>query len=101
MNIDVMLLAFISGALIPFVTGVITKSSASSAVKGWVSALLSAATAVVSYLTDFQGVSTAKEAVLVGLTVLLAQAGIYQGFYKPTGIGPSVSRNTDAVGFIG
>lgn len=101
MNIDVMLLAFVSGALIPFVTGIITKSSASSAVKGWVSALLAAATAVVSYLTDFQGVSTGKEALFVGLTVLLTQGGLYQGFYKPVGVGPAVARATDSVGFIG
>lgn len=101
MNIDVALLTFVSGSLIPFITGILTKSTARSAVKAVVSAILAIAVAVVSYLTDFQGVSDWKTALFVGLGALLAQGAIYQGFLKPTGVGPAVSKNTDTVAFIG
>jgi hypothetical protein len=96
--IDTMLLAFISGSVIPLATGLLTKVSAKSSLKAALSILLAGVVAVVAYLQKYAGVGTWKEAAFVFMAAVVAQAGTWQGFWKPTGVGPAVANITGDVG---
>lgn len=100
-HIDAMILALVSGSVIPLVTGIVTKLSASSGLKALVSTTLAGVVAVVGYLTDFNGVGTWKQALVVGLTALIAHAGSYYGVLKPAGISGAVQESTARVGIGG
>lgn len=97
-NIDAMLLALLSGSIIPFVTGLVTKMSASSKLKAGLSIVLAGVVAVVAYATDTAGVGTWKEATFIFVAAAIAQASSWQGVWKPTGIGPAVADITADVG---
>lgn len=98
MTVDTMLLAFISGSVIPLATGLLTKLSAPSGLKAFFSALLAGVTAFVAYVTDFAGVGSWKEAVYVGLAAWVSHAGAYHGFWKPSGVAGAVQGSTATVG---
>lgn len=97
-HVDMMLLAFLSGSAIPLATGVLTKITASSGVKAFVSAFLSAVTAIVAYLTEFVGVADLKTTLFVFFTAWVTHAGTYYGFWKPTTISTGVQQSTATVG---
>lgn len=97
-HVDAMILALVSGSVIPLVTGIVTKMSAPSGLKALVSTILSGVTALVAYLTDWNGVGTWKEALVVGLTALIAHAGSYHGVLKPTGVAPALGQSTGPFG---
>lgn len=98
MHVDALLLSLITGAVIPLLTGVITKLQASSGLKAMVSAFLSGVVAFVGYIVDWNGVGTWQQALVVGLIAFVTQAGSYHGFLKPTGIAPAVQESTAKVG---
>ena len=98
MDVDTLLLAFVSGTVIPLATGILTKAAARPGLKAMISAALSGVTAFVAYLTEFAGVGTWKVALLTGLATWVAHAGSYHGFWKPTGIAAQVQVSTDPVG---
>lgn len=97
-HVDAMILALVSGSVIPLVTAIVTKLEAPSGLKALVSTALAGVTALVAYLSDWNGVGTWKEAVVVGLTALIAHAGSYHGVLKPTGIAPAMGQSTAKVG---
>lgn len=97
-ELDMTLLALLSGTIIPLATGVLTKLAAPKGLKAMVSAVLAAVTAVVALLTGYAGVGTVKEAVYVGLTAFVAHAGAYFGFLRPTGISGGVQESTAPFG---
>lgn len=97
-HIDAALLAFISGSVIPLVTGAVTKLNAPAGLKAFVSAVLAGAVAVIGYVTDFNGVGTWKQAAAVGFLAWVTHAGSYYGFLKPTGVAPAVQTSTAEVG---
>lgn len=97
-ELDMTLLALLSGTIIPLATGVLTKLAAPKWLKALCSATLAGVTAVVALLTGYAGVGTVKEAVYVGLTAFVAHAGSYYGFMKPTGISGGVQESTKHLG---
>ena len=98
-HVDTVLLTLVTGTLIPIATAVITKAHASNAVKGSVSAILAAVTAIATVLTQYAGVISWETAAVVGIGALAVQGATWFGFWKPTGIGPKVAANTP--GLIG
>lgn len=87
------------GIVIPIVTALITKSSASSGLKSVVTTALSAVTATVVYVVaadgggyDWQGFLNAF------LNTFIPAIVLYYGLYKPTGVTTRVNVSTGAFG---
>lgn len=100
-HIDAMILALVTGTVIPIVTGIITKLSASSGLKALVSAVLAGAVAVAGYVGEWNGVGTWKQALVVGLVAFMQHAASYYGLLKPTGIAPAIQETTRGFGLGG
>lgn len=98
MKIDLMLLAFIAGSLIPLVTAIITRSTAPSGIKAVISAALAGVVALVSLWTEAAGVVDWKTSLLLFFTTWITHAGAYFGFWKPTGVAPGLHSSTGTFG---
>lgn len=92
------LLTVILGALIPFVTGLITKLSASSAVKSVCTAILATATGIFTAAQQ-NGGNIELESALANIIVAFVTAiSLYYGLYRPTTASVKVASITGEAG---
>jgi hypothetical protein len=97
MKFDVPFLSVIAFSVLPLVTGIVTQQVATGRLKALVLAVLSAVTAVVTAVIEDEGVLTAETGTLFVVGLVIA-AGIYFGFWKPTGVAPAVQSATPNLG---
>lgn len=96
--VDIPLLTFIVGSLIPLVVAVLTKANASSSVKATANVVLSVVGGVVAFLLAHDGEATGIELVTAAIAAYLASGVAYTHFHKPTGLAPTVAAKTAGVG---
>lgn len=89
---------FISGTLIPLVTGVITKQVASSAVKSICTAVLSTIAGLVTSAMTHDGTLYLEDSLMAVMVTFITAISAYYGFLKPTGIAPTVQAKTASLG---
>lgn len=94
----VMMLNLVSGSVVPFLVGLVTKELASSGLKGVLNAVLSAIAGVATVLLAGDGVAEVQELVNAGFVTFLSSIGTYYGIWKPTGAAQKVQRSTAKVG---
>lgn len=97
-SVDIGLLTFISGSLIPLLTGFVTKARASSRVKGLMNFGLSALTGAVTYALAHDGSFEPKAMLVAVVTTYLTSGVTYHNLWKPTGIAAAVQRVAPEVG---
>lgn len=76
-------LTLILGAIIPFLTGLITKKMASSALKSVCTAVLSTAAGIFS-AAQLEGSFHLEQAIVNVLVAFITAISLYYGFYRPT-----------------
>ena len=89
------------GLIIPLVTGLVTKSNASSQVKALVTTALSVLTAVIANLATADGNYDWKGFLSAFLVAFVPAIATYYGLWKPTGVAGSVQSATSGVGIGG
>ena len=97
-QVDVLLLNFVLGSLIPLVTAIFTKVNASSRVKSVFNAIVSIATGAGGYLLLNDGRATLVALATYSITAFLASGVAYQNVWKPTGAAPALQAKTPALG---
>lgn len=104
LELSPLMVTAIIGTFIPLLTGIITKSTASDAIKGVVSAFLSAgAGLIVTGFTENGGsIISETSAILAGLAFLTAM-GTYFGVWGPNGITSGLAEkvNRSTPGIVG
>lgn len=91
-------LTFLSGTVIPLITGIVTKQVASSGVKAVCTAVLSVVGGIFTAALQNNGTIYLEPSIgAIGVCFLTA-IGMYYGFLKPTGISGSVQAKTANVG---
>lgn len=98
LEVDVTLLTFVLGSLVPLLTAVLTKVRASSGVKAIVNVLLSVVTGTASYWLLHDGKSTLVGLATAAITAYLASGVTYEHLWKPTNVAPSLHKNTAEFG---
>jgi hypothetical protein len=95
------LVIFVLGTVIPFLNGLITKVSTSSAVKAIVSLLLSAVAGLVTVaITPGGGAVFSEQALVAAGLAFATQLVTYLGFWKPLGVTSSVVSVTQPDGTV-
>lgn len=97
-QVDVTVLAFLAGTVIPLLTALVTKLQASSRVKAIVNLVLSLLAGSVAHLVAHDGQSNWMNLVTAMVAVYLASGVSYQNFWKPTGTSVAVQEKTSSVG---
>lgn len=90
-RLDVNFLTFLIAVGIPILTALVTKSSASSAVKSIVTVTLVVATTAVQRALAANGVVNLKTFATTALVTWIIAIATYYGLLKPTGVTPAVS----------
>jgi hypothetical protein len=98
-TIDPFAVSLLVGAVLPLIVGVVTKLTASSALKAVALLFLSAVTGLIvnSTVADGSAVLSYQTALVAGLAWVSAVAS-YFGFLNPTGISPKVNNATSGFG---
>lgn len=91
-------LAIISGTLIPFITGLITKKVASPAVKAVCTAILSVIAGIVSAAQANNGAIHLEQSVTNIFVAFITAIGLYYGLYRPTTAAAKVQNIAPEVG---
>lgn len=87
----------VAAVLIPLFVGIVTKASASSAVKSLVLVIANAANALVEQAVNDDGLLT--EATLRAfITSVVVSVAMYYGVFKPTTVAPKVQDATANLG---
>lgn len=92
LEVDVTVITFIMGSIIPLVVGMLTKLKASSAVKAVVNVGLSVVTGVCSVLIAHDGKLTWQTLVSGVFTTLFSSGFTYSHVWKPTGVVEKVQQ---------
>jgi hypothetical protein len=86
------LVVLVVSSVLPIVTAAVTKSSASTGIKQFVTALLSAASGLLVTATQLDGTAViSKESAVAALTVFILAQATYLGFWKPHAINAKVA----------
>ena len=100
-QVDVVLLNFLVGSLIPLLTALFTKVNASSGLKSTVNLVLSLVTGTAGYLLLHDGAATVVALATHAITAYLGSGVSYQNLWKPTGVAPAIQASTADVGVGG
>ena len=98
LEVDVTLLAFLIGSVMPLLTGMVTKISASSRVKSVTNLVLSVLAGVLAHLMENTGKSTLLDLATAAITAYLAAGVTYQNLWKPAGTTAAVQNKTAGTG---
>lgn len=97
-QLDVTTLNMLAGVVIPLLVGLVTKISASSAVKAMTNAVLSAIGGGIAIALEAHGAVNLKTWIMsIGVT-FITSAATYYGFWKPTTVAPTIQEKTRNVG---
>lgn len=97
-QVDVTVLTFLAGTIVPLLTAVITKLRAPSHLKSIVNLAISALAGVVAYGIAHEGAFDVMGLVSAGVTTYLASGVSYQNLWKPTGAALAVQKATAGIG---
>lgn len=97
-ELDVTVVAFIVGTVMPLLTAVLTKLSASSGIKAIVNLALSAGAGVLALFTASGGKTTWYEIVGAVVAAYLASGVSYQNLWKPLKVAPALQESTQGFG---
>lgn len=98
MEFDVQALAFLTGAVIPILVGLLTKLNASARVKSFANAGLSAVSGALMTVIANSGRLVWSEFVTSVGTTWVISIATYYGLYKPSGVSAAVQEKTADVG---
>lgn len=101
LEVDVALLNFVLGSLVPLVVALVTKANASSGVKAVVNVVLSVVVGTGGYLVAHDGKTSVVALLSSAVTAYLASGVTYQNLWKPTGTAPAIEARTAGVGLGG
>ena len=87
-----------AGVFIPLLVGLVTKSTASSAVKAWVQAVLAAAAGALAVALTNSGGVTLLALVEAGVQTFVVSIAAYYGLWKPTTVAAKVAAVAPNVG---
>ena len=91
-------LALVSSTGVPLLTGIITKTSASSGAKAVINLLLSAVLGAVATVVAAKGALVWQEFALSIGVAWVVSVSTHYGFWKPTGVTAAVQANTAGLG---
>lgn len=97
-QVDVTVLAFLAGTIIPLLTAILTKLNASSGVKAICSLILSMMAGAVAYLIAHDGNGDLLDLISAMVVVYLGAGASYQNFWKPTGTSLKLAEATAGTG---
>lgn len=98
-TLDAAVFATIGGVVVPYITAVLAKETASRGTKSVVTLLLSIVLGTLSVLTTNAGHAvTVKELVLAIGAAWVVALSTYQGFAKPTTLAPKLHHATGRFG---
>lgn len=97
-QVDVTVLAFVSGSLVPLLTALVTKLNAGSRLKALVNLGLSIVAGVVAYLVTVDGSTTVLGLLTAVISTYLASGVTYSNLWKPTGAAPALQSATADTG---
>lgn len=100
-QLDVTVVTFVLGSLVPLVVALATKLNASSSLKAAVNVVLSIIVGVGGYLLANDGETTLLALAGAAITAYLASGVTYQNLWKPTGTAPEIQLKTRNVGIGG
>ena len=98
-QVDVTVLNFVVGSLVPLLVAVFSKIHASSSLKATLNLGLSILAGATSSLLLTDGESTALGIATSAITVYLASGVTYQNLWKPTAVAPALAEHTSGFGF--
>lgn len=99
LTIDALVVTMLVGTILPILVGLVTKSTASSGLKGVALLFLSAVQGFVVNQTVADGSAVfTTEGVLLALLGFVAAVASYFGVLKPTGAAPAVQEKTSNFG---
>lgn len=91
-------LTLILGAIIPFLTGLITKKVASPAVKSVCTAVLATVGGIFSAAQQNHGAIKLESSIVNVLVAFITAISLYYGFYRPTTAAEKVQNIAPTVG---
>jgi len=97
-QVDVTMLTFLAGSLVPLLTGVLSKIDASSKVKSILNLGLSLVSGLLAYGLAHSGGFDLAGATTAMISTYLASGVSYQNLWKPTGAAPAIQEATANVG---
>jgi hypothetical protein len=98
-NLSPFIVSFILGALVPLVTGILTKLNTPSKVKAWVAVALDAVVGLVTVsMVDGGGAVISQSAVVAAVLAYFASQTSYTGFWRPHAITSSAVTITNDAG---
>lgn len=97
-EVDVTVLTFVAGSILPLLTGLLTKLKASSKVKSLMNLGLSLVGGAVAYLVAHNGQADFQSLFMAVGTVYLASGTSYNNLWKPTGVAERVQNATANIG---
>lgn len=100
-SVDVALLTFVLGSLVPLVVAILTKANASSGIKAVANVVLSIVAAVCTDLIAQGGKASVIQVLTVAIAAYVASGVTYTHFWKPTGIAPALQTSTAEFGVGG
>lgn len=92
LTVDLVLLAFFGGTVIPMLTALVTRATASSRVKALTTLFLAALGALVESAMALGGEIDVERTLLTFAMTYISSIGFYYGLLKPTGAAPAVQR---------
>lgn len=98
LQIDVTVLAFISGTLIPLAVGLLTKLRASSQVKASLNLVLTVVAGLAAAFTQAHGSLSAGQVVTAVVTTYLASGVTYDHLWEPLGVAQAVQKVAPSLG---
>ena len=96
-EVDLQLIAVLAGTVIPLLVGLVTKLRASSTVKAWANALLSALSATSAVIIE-TGALYWRDVILTFGTTWVTSIATYYGLWKPTETSKVVQERTSEFG---
>ena len=92
-TVDPLVLAFITGSVIPLLTGLLTKLSTSSSVKAVLNLVLTVAAGVVAaFVGDPDSSLTFLEIATAAIAAYTSSQAFYTGLWRPTGAAAAAQR---------
>lgn len=92
LQVDVAVLTFLVGTVVPLVTGLVTKLRSSSRLKAMTNLVLSVLGGVGAWLINAEGKTTVGGLASAIVTTYLASGVSYQNLWKPTGAAQAVQE---------
>jgi hypothetical protein len=98
LQVDLTVLNFIAGSLVPLAVGLVTKLNASSRLKAVVNLLLSVVTGVLTAMIAASGETTLALLASSAVTAYLSSGVSYNNLWKPTQVASAVQDVAPGVG---